>query len=65
MKDAFVSAGPDFKKSTMHHRALELTQSGLVVAETFKLAGKKPFVKYILYWLIIIVLSVLVFYITR
>ncbi len=65
LKDAFVSAGPDFEKSTMHHRALELTQPGRVIAETFKLAVKRRLVKYIIYWVVIVLLLVLVFYITR
>jgi hypothetical protein len=65
MKDSFVAAGPDFKKSTMHHRALELNQPGRMMAETFKLAGRLPLIKFIIYWVVIILLLVLIFYITR
>ncbi|HJO95266.1 MAG TPA: hypothetical protein QF753_17850 [Victivallales bacterium] len=64
MKNIYLSAGPEFQKSRMKHRALELTPAGSILAETFKFVNKRPY----LFWLLIIIITALLislFYFTR
>jgi len=65
MQDSYISAGPDFQNSPLHHRALKLTQTGNVMAGTFNLVTKRPFFKFLAYWVVITLVFVFIFYITR
>jgi hypothetical protein len=64
MKNTYLTAGPEFQKSRMKHRALELTPAGSILAETFKFVNKRPY----LFWLLTIIIAALLvslFYFTR
>ncbi len=64
MRDTYIISGPDFQSSKMIHRALKLNPAGSVLAETFRLAGRRPFFKRLVFILIAIAF-VLIFYFTR
>ena len=65
MQEAYVYAGPDFQKARMLPRALKFTSTGSIIAETFKFLGKRPHLKWLVYWFIIAILFILLFYSTR
>ena len=64
MKDAYITAGPEFQKARMTHRALNFNPAAGVIAETYKLANKNPVVKWIIYGAIIFIF-ILIFFFTR
>ena len=65
MQDSFLLAGPDFQKSKMQRRNLDLTRPAIVIAETLKLIERRPVFRFLIYWILIVLLFVFVFYITR
>ena len=64
MKETYLSAGPEFQKSRMTHRALDFNPAASILAGTYKLANRSPFVKWIIYSTILLIF-VLLFFLTR
>lgn len=64
MREAYISAGPEFQKSRMTHRALVFNPASAILAETYKLANRSPLVKWIIYSAIIFIF-ILLFFCTR
>ncbi len=65
MRESYVTAGPDFQKSRMLPRALKFTSAGSVIAGTVRFLGKRPYMKWLIYWGLIAALFVSLFYYTR
>lgn len=64
MREAYISAGPEFQKSRMTHRALVFNPASLILAETYRLANRNPLVKWGIYSTIIFIF-ILLFFFTR
>lgn len=64
MKKAYKMAGPDFQHSNMKHRALEFNPAGSILAETFRLVGRYPYFKWLIY-IIVALVFICIFLFTR
>ncbi|MEI6054658.1 MAG: hypothetical protein WCR55_01255 [Lentisphaerota bacterium] len=64
MREAYISAGPEFQKSRMTHRALVFNPATSILAEAYRLANRRPFVKWAIYSAIIFIF-ILLFFFTR
>ncbi|HBM15556.1 MAG TPA: hypothetical protein DD381_04315 [Lentisphaeria bacterium] len=64
MKKAYLTAGPEFQRARMTHRALDFNPAAGVLAETYKLANKNPIAKWLIYGAIIFIFA-LIFFLTR
>ncbi len=64
MKETYLSAGPEFQKERMTHRALDFNPAASILAGTYKLANRNPYIRWIIYSAIILIF-VLLFFLTR